>query len=114
MMHFSLFRFPLFPTNLSDSAENFPTLTFSLKNFRFSSAKISDDLFLVVHHKFLIPPHFPVSIHFPLFREIFLSPYFCTFPASFHKIYVFFYILYMYFLSPYFYHHAFKHHTMMT
>src|SRR6218665_322230 len=65
MMHFSLFQIPLFPTNLSDSAENFPTLTFSLQNFRFSSAKISDDFFLVVHHKFRIPPHFPVSIHFP-------------------------------------------------
>src|SRR6218665_1523097 len=41
------------------------------KKFRFSSAKISDGLFLVNHHKFRISPYFPVSIHFPYFGKFF-------------------------------------------
>ena len=106
----------LFLTKFSDSAENFPNFTFSPNIFRFSSAKICDDLFLVIHHKFRNPPIFPVSIHFPLFWEIFLSPYFCKispyfakFPSDFvkvtclHTLRVF---------SHYFYHDAFMHHTM--
>src|SRR6218665_3394382 len=44
------FTFPRFPKKISDSAENFPDLTFSQKLFRFSSAKISDDLFLVIDY----------------------------------------------------------------
>ena len=48
-MHFPLVsKFPLFPKNFSDSVENFPDFTFSDKIFRFSSAKISDDLFKVI------------------------------------------------------------------
>ena len=49
MIHFPpVSEFPLFPKNISDSVENFPNVTFSLKFFRFSPAKISDDLFTFV------------------------------------------------------------------
>src|SRR6218665_1167163 len=44
--------FPLFPKKISDSVENFPNFTFSHNIFLFSSAKISDDLFLVIDYKF--------------------------------------------------------------
>src|SRR6218665_1332812 len=47
------------------------------KKFRFSSTKISKDLF----YKFRIFPYFPVSIHFPSYsRKLFFPPYFCKIP----------------------------------
>src|SRR6218665_2318962 len=75
-------------------AENFLTpwkisqiLPFSRKNFRFSSAKISDDLFsLVINHKFRISPYFRYLDTFPhYFEKIILSPYFYKFPSVFGK-----------------------------
>src|SRR6218665_1039556 len=49
MIHFPpVSDFPLFPKNISDSVENFPNVTFSLKIFIFSAAKISHKLFTVV------------------------------------------------------------------
>src|SRR6218665_3214508 len=62
MMHFphvSDFP-PIFEKNFI-LLENFPDFAFSRQIFRYSSAKISYDLFLVMDHKFLIPPIFPVS-----------------------------------------------------
>ena len=78
MMHFSpVFRFPLFTKNFSDSVENFPNFTFSNKIYRFSSARISDDFFSAIDHKFRIPPIFAIPIYFtfPLFREILHFPH---------------------------------------
>ena len=48
------YRLALFPKQFWHSVENFPDSTFSEKYFRFSSAKISDDLyfFLVVDYTF--------------------------------------------------------------
>ena len=59
--------FPLIFKKFSNSVENFPNFTLSRKNFRFSSAKISYDLFLVINHKFRI------SFLFSLFQYIFPS-----------------------------------------
>src|SRR6218665_1621006 len=68
MMHFppSFQIFPLFSKNFQ-TLENF---TYSRKFSRFSSAKISDDLFLVIGHKFRISPSiFLGSVHFPPVHE---------------------------------------------
>ena len=99
------FRFisALFPTKISDSMENFLNFTFSKNCFWFSSAKISDNLFLVIHYKFWIPPIFAVSVHFsPYFRKIIISlpPTFANFPLWFCKIYEFFYILCVFRFPP--------------
>ena len=96
MMHFPpFFRFPPIFEKFSDSVENFQNFTFSRKNFRFSSAKISYDVFLVIDHKFRISPYFlcfPVS---PLFRENYYFPLtFKNVPLSFRKIH----LLFTYFL----------------
>src|SRR6218665_3625543 len=60
----------------------------------------------------LFPPIFPVSVHFPLFRENYYSPYFSKFPPCFIKIH----LLFTYFLCisfpPYFDLDAFMHHLM--
>src|SRR6218665_2694897 len=71
--------------------ENFQNFTFSRNFFPFSSAKISDDLFLVIDHKFSLFQYiFP-----PLFRKIITSPYFEKFPPYFSKIH----LLFTYFMS---------------
>jgi len=105
-------HFPLFPKKISDSAENFPDLTFSQKKFRFSSAKISDNL-LSLTTNFEFPLYFPCFDSFsPLISGNFSFPLtFAKFPPDFIKL-TCFYILYMYFVSPYFYQDAFMHHTM--
>ena len=85
------FRFPpVFEKNV-DFLGNFWNFTFSRKNFIFSSAKISDDLFflfLVIDHKFRIPPCFACFTTFPpLIRENVLFPLtFQNFPSCFRKI----------------------------
>jgi len=71
------FRFPPIFEKFPYFVENFQNFTFSRKISPFSSAKISDDLFLVVDHKFQYTS--------PLFREIFYSPYFDKFPPVFEK-----------------------------
>src|SRR6218665_2180092 len=92
--------------------ENVPNFTFSQKISRFSSAKISDDLFLVIDHKFRIYPLFSLFQYIsPLFRENY-SPYFEKFSPLFYKNSPAFCILYVYFVSPYFDHDAFMHHPM--
>ena len=98
-MHFPLFQISLlFPTNLSDSVENFPNFTFSRKISRFSSAKISDDLFLSHRLKILIPHLFslfhyilpPISrkLSFPLLLQI-SSSVFGKFMCFLHTLCVF-------------------------
>src|SRR6218665_547168 len=65
MMHFPpVSDLPLFSTKFSDSVENFQNFTFSRNIFRFSYAKISNDLFLIIDHKFRI------SLIFALFQYI--------------------------------------------
>src|SRR6218665_1669285 len=114
-MHFpALFQIsPIFEKK-SDSVENFLNFTFSRKISLFSFAKISDDLFLVIDHKFRIPPPiFSVSVHFPLVsRKLLFPPHFSKFHPCFTKIH----LLLTYFMCisfpPYFDHDAFMHHPM--
>src|SRR6218665_2501709 len=57
---------------------------------QFSSAKISDDLFLVIDHKFQIspfPPILTVSVHFPpVSQKLLFPPTFDKFSPCFRKI----------------------------
>src|SRR6218665_2940093 len=87
-------------------------LPFPEKFSRFLSAKISDDLFLVIDHKFRISPYFPCFSTFPpVWRKLLFSPTFKNFP-SFRKIHLLFtYFMYISFPS-YFDHDAFMHHPM--
>src|SRR6218665_2642606 len=105
-MHFRpLFQIsPLFPKKFSESVVNF---CFFQKILRFSSAKISDDLFLVIDYKFEFPPCFRSFSTFPPYFA-----YFSKFPPLISYNLPVFYILYVFFVSPYFDHDAFMHHTM--
>src|SRR6218665_1964426 len=74
----------------SESVENVPNFTFSRKISRFSSAKISDDLFLVIDHKFRIYPLFSLLQYIsPCFSEIIL-PTLTNSPPPFIKIHLLF------------------------
>src|SRR6218665_2879971 len=90
MMHFPpCFRFPPYFLKIF-RLENFQTFTSSRKISRFSSAKISDDLFLVIDHKFRIFPLFPLFQYIsPLFPENYYFPYFANSPR-FRKIHLLF------------------------
>src|SRR6218665_2404065 len=87
MMHFPpVSDFPTIFDKISASVENFQNVIFSRKSFRFSSAKISDDLFLVIDHKFRISPYFPCFSTFPPVREnYYFSPTFKNSPSVFEK-----------------------------
>ena len=77
MMHFPpYFRFPsLFSKNFQTLWKIFELLPFPEKISRFSSAKISDNLFLVTDHKFQIAPLFCLFQYIsPLFRENYYFP----------------------------------------
>jgi len=77
MMHSPRFRFPPYFRKILGLSGKFKNLTLSRKNFPFSSAKISDDLFLVIDHKFRISPYFPCFSAFPpWFAKNYYSPYF--------------------------------------
>ena len=97
MMHFP--PFSDFPPILVD---NFQKFTFSRKSFRFSSAKISDDLFFLSSTKnFEFPPYFPCFSTFPpCFTKINFFPYFDKFLPLFSKNSPAFYIHYVYFVFP--------------
>ena len=93
--------FPILPSvfeNFSDSEGNFHNFTFSRKISWFSSAEISDDLFLVIDHKFWISPIFSLFLYiFPLFRENYyfpvpweIFPLFSTNSPAFYTLYVYF------------------------
>ena len=77
----------------------FPKFWKSWNIFRFSAAKISDDFFIVITHKFRIPPIFAMSIHFPPISKKLFFP---LFSANVHV----FYMLYVFFVPPYFMHHT--------
>src|SRR6218665_1487996 len=67
--------FPRIFEKFLDSIDNFLHFTFSPKISPFSAAKISDDLFLVIDHKFRISPYFPYFGHFPpVSRKLFKFP----------------------------------------
>src|SRR6218665_1519826 len=104
MMHFPpCFRFQSY----------FRTFTFSRKFFRFSSDKISDDLFF--SHRPQIsnfPPILPLSVHFPpVWRKLF-PPYFEKFTPCFQEIHLLFTYFSCISFPPYFDHDAFMHHPM--
>src|SRR6218665_3374132 len=90
-------------------------LTFSRQNFRFSSAKISDDFFSFSHRPQILnfPPYFASFSTFPplIGKNSHFPPTFANFPPCFQKIQQ----LFTYFLCifpPYFGHDAFMHHPM--
>src|SRR6218665_3320920 len=68
--------------------------------------------FLVIDHKFLIPPYFACFSTFPPdWRKLLFPPYFHKCPPCFLKIH----LLFTYFpciFHPYFDHDAFMHHPM--
>src|SRR6218665_272391 len=101
-MHSPLFRIssPIFETFLRLRGK-FSNLTFFRKFSRFSSAKISDDLFLVIDYKSLISHLFSLFHYIsPYFAKIIISPYFYKFSPLFSANLRVFYILYVYFVSP--------------
>src|SRR6218665_168233 len=97
MMHFHpCFRFPPIFEKFSDVLEN------SLKNSKFSSAKISDDFFIHRPQISDFPAILPVLVHFrtfpPRFAKIYyFPPYFSKFRPLFSKNSTAFYIHYVYF-----------------
>src|SRR6218665_3607359 len=105
MMHSPCFRFPPIFEKILDFLENFKNVPFSRKNFPFSSAKISDDLFFSHRPQILdISPPDP--------RKFIISPSVSKIsPPPFSKNSTTFYILYVYF-PPYFDHDAFMHHPI--
>jgi len=109
-----LFQIPPVSENFVVLHAEFPQFDLFPEIFRFSSAKISDDLFFFFSHSPQIS-NFPLFFLFQfislLFLEISLSPpTFAKVSPWFRKIYVFLYTLRVF--SPYFYHDAFIHHTM--
>src|SRR6218665_465395 len=90
----AMMHFPPIPTNSSDSGKHFANFTFSRNIFRFSSAKISYDLFLIIDYKFKIVPLFSLFYYFSLiFRENYYFPHTFTKSPSFPEIYVFLHTL---------------------
>src|SRR6218665_3744733 len=101
MMHFPLFQIsPVFPRKRSDSVENYPNFTISEQIFRFSSAKISDDLIFSHSPQFFISPYFRYSNIFPPFREIFLFSLLLKIPPEFVKFTCFLHTLYAFRFLP--------------
>src|SRR6218665_474280 len=103
MMHFSLFQISsLFSKKIQTLSKifkilPFPEIFFDLHPLKFLMASFS-------HRPQIsnVPPIFPVSVHFPLFRENYYFPTTCTlknFPL-FSKSSPAFYKLYVYFVSP--------------
>ena len=88
-MHAPLFQiFPPIFEKCSDSVLNFRTCTLFRKISRFSSAKIYDDLFLVIDQPQISNfPHYfaSFSTFSPLFCENYYSPTFTNFPPVFKK-----------------------------
>src|SRR6218665_3353482 len=76
MMHFPpCFRFPPIFEKFSNSYKNVPNFSFSRKISSFSSAEISDHLFLVIDHKFRISPYFPCFSTFsPISGKLLFPP----------------------------------------
>src|SRR6218665_4216354 len=111
MMHFPpCFKFPPYFRKIFGLSENFYNFTFSRKISSLSSAKISDDLFLVIDHIFRISPLFSLFQYIsPLFRENYFFPLLLQiFPpilgtCFLHTLRVF---------SPYFDNDVFMHHPM--
>src|SRR6218665_2427383 len=89
MMHYPSFRFAPIFERFSNSMENlnFKHFTFSQNILRFSSAKISDDLFLVIDDKFRISrfPLFSLFQYPPGSRKLLFPPTLTNFPSVFEK-----------------------------
>src|SRR6218665_893367 len=106
------FRFPPYFRKIFGLSEFFYNFTFSRKISSLSSAKISDDFFLVINHKFRISSYFRSFSTFPpVSRKLFFPPYFYNFPPVLGKFTCFLHTLRV-FRSPYFDHDAFMHHPM--
>jgi len=105
--------FPPISEKFSDFLKNFNNLTFSRKISWLSAAKISDDLFLVIDHKFRISPLLSLFRYIfpPVSRKLFFPPYFNKFSLCFTQIHLL-YTCFTCIFPPYFDHDAFKHHPM--
>src|SRR6218665_2857427 len=92
MMHFPLcFRFTPIFEKFSKLSGKFFYFTFFREISRFSSAEISDDHFLVIDHKFRIPPLFSLFQYIPpVSPKLFFPPYFDKFPPCFTQIHLLF------------------------
>src|SRR6218665_1955747 len=114
MMHFPpVSDFPPVFEKFSDSEENFTNLTFSCKISSFSSAEISDDLFLSHRPQILNFPLFSLFQYIsPCFAKIIIPPSLQNFPPLLDKFTSF--LLYFLCISflPYFDHDVFMHHPM--
>ena len=114
-MHFPFcFRFSPIFEKFSDSVENFQNFTFSRKRFRFSSAKISYDLLLVIDYKFEISPLFTLLQYISAyFGKDIISPLLSQIsPLISSNLRVFLHTFCVFRFPPYFDHDAFMHHTM--
>ena len=107
----------LFPKKKFGLRGKFSQFDFFQRIFRFSSAKISHDIFfffLVIDHKFWISYFHSFSTFLLLFWENYYFPpphTFPNFPPDFVK-FTCFYILCVFFVSPYFDGDACMNHTM--
>src|SRR6218665_2527872 len=102
MMHFPpVSDFPLFSKNFK-TVKNFLNFTFSRQNFRFSSAKISDDLFFSHPPQISnFPPVFLVSVHLPpVSRKLLFPPTFKNVPSVFEKFTCFLHTFCVFCFSP--------------
>jgi len=95
-MHFPpVSDFPLFSKNFQTPWKIFKILPFPEKMSRFLYAKISDDLFLLIYHKFRISPLYSLFQYiFSLFRENYYFPLLFKISPCFRKIH----LLFTYFL----------------
>src|SRR6218665_3612413 len=102
MMHFpSVSNFPHIFEKIS--VEHFQNFTFSRKISRiFSSAKISDDLFLVIDHKFRISPLLSLFQYIfpPVSQKLLFPPSFDKFPSVFEKFTCFLHTLCVFRFPP--------------
>jgi len=101
IMHFPLvldFPHGFRKISFSNSVEN---IIFSQTNFRFSSAKIYDDLFKLLTTNFEFPLIFAISIHFfPISGNFSFPVPFQIFPHPFLVKFTCFFTYFVFFVSP--------------
>jgi len=114
MMHFPpLFQIPPYFRKMFRLSGKLSQFYLFPKNFLIFIRRNFWWLFLVINHKFRIPPIFPVSVHFPLFRKKYYFPLLLQiFPTSFKQIHRLFTYFTCISFPPYFDYDAFMHHPM--
>src|SRR6218665_2959367 len=99
MMHFPpVSNFPLFLKNFRTFEKIVTILPFPETFLDFHPPKFLMTFFLVIDHKFRLPPIFAVSVHFPsVSRKLFFPPYFYKFPLVLGKFTCFLHTLRVFF-----------------